>query len=258
MEVDKVECIFIDISNKNAKSFLVGCFYRPPEGSKFLPKDFNALFRELLIKVNNLSYEAILMGDLNADYMKSSNNKDLKQIIAAQGFDQLITKATRVTKDTSTLIDVILTNRRENISTSNVFPLGISDHDLIGCVRKVNHRKFTPRTITCQNFTNYDHIKMNQELSEIDFTKIYESNNVNHCWNVFKNEIMKVFNKHAPIISKTVKVRFCPWLTVELKAKMNEKHRLLCKARRTKSDEDWANFKRARNYLNNSLNYTKQ
>jgi exonuclease III len=194
LEGENIECIFIEITNKNTKSFLVGGFYRPPEGSRYLPKNFNELLRNVLIKINELSCETILMGDLNVNYLKSSKNKDLKQLIAAQGFDQLINKATRVTKDTSTLIDIILTNKKENISISNVFPIGISDHDMIGCVRKLNHRKYKPRTITCRNFTTYEPVKMNEELSAVNFDELYNCRNVNYCWEFFKTELLKVYD----------------------------------------------------------------
>ena len=73
----------------------------------------------MLIRINDFLCEKILMGHLNVEYLKSSNN-GLKQLIVAQRFDQLIKRATRVTKDKSTLIDVILTNKKENVLTSMI------------------------------------------------------------------------------------------------------------------------------------------
>ena len=142
------------------------------------------------------------MGDINADYLKPTHCKELKQIISTEGFDQLITKPTRVTHESSTLINVIIANKRENISFSNVYPIGISDHDLIGCVRKLNHRKYTPRIITCRNYTNYDHKAMCTELSSLDLNDFYDCNDVNRCWNILKNKLSYVYNKHAPMMKK--------------------------------------------------------
>ena len=43
---------------------------------------------------------------------------------------------TRVTDQTATLIDHILTNSPDKVSQSGVMDLGLSDHDLIYCTRK--------------------------------------------------------------------------------------------------------------------------
>ena len=48
LEKSLSECIWIEIYVKHSKSFLVGCFYRPPETSKYLPKSYNRLLQNLL------------------------------------------------------------------------------------------------------------------------------------------------------------------------------------------------------------------
>ena len=56
---------------------------------------------------------------------------NLSQII------QIITDPTRVTSTTESFIDHILCNKKENISQSGVIPLGIIDHFMIFCSRKI-------------------------------------------------------------------------------------------------------------------------
>ena len=58
--------------------------------------------------------------------------------------DQLINKPTRETNTSATLIDLVLTNAKENISTSGVIDLGMSDHSLIYVVRKFTLPKLRP------------------------------------------------------------------------------------------------------------------
>ena len=53
------------------------------------------------------------------------------------GLSQLIDCQTRITSNTSTLIDHILTNSQENISQSGAIDTAISDHSLIYCTRKI-------------------------------------------------------------------------------------------------------------------------
>ena len=58
------------------------------------------------------------------------------------GLSQLTDCLTRITSNTSTLIDHILTNTQENISQSGVINTAISDHSLIYCTRKIPKAKY--------------------------------------------------------------------------------------------------------------------
>lgn len=56
-------------------------------------------------------------------------------------------------KDTSksTLIDLILCNRKDNITAPGVFGLGISDHCPIACVRNTKVKKSSSRIVIKRN-----------------------------------------------------------------------------------------------------------
>ena len=71
-------------------------------------------------------------------------HSNIKDIIVGQGFKQLIESPRRITPESKTLIDVILSNKTSHIYKSNVIPLSISDHDSIYCVQKINHHKTQP------------------------------------------------------------------------------------------------------------------
>ena len=55
-----------------------------------------------------------------------------------------------------------------------------------------------------------------------------------------------------------MKGRTCPWLTPAIKKTINEKDKLLRKARKTKSPNDWQQFKITRNRCNNVIRYAKR
>ena len=90
-------------------------------------------------------------------------NKDLlpeikwyKEFCSMYGLSQLIDCPTRITSNTSTLIDHILTNTQENISQSGVINTAISDHSLIYCTRKVPKAKCKRhKEITFLSLKNY-------------------------------------------------------------------------------------------------------
>ena len=104
--------------------------------------------------------------------MKSDDNREIITIFQLYGFKQIIKKATRVTNESSTLIDLIATNDPSSISKCMVFPTSISDHDMVGCIRKVNHFKNTPRIITCCNYASYNVDNMNGDFEPGDWDSI--------------------------------------------------------------------------------------
>ena len=92
-----------------------------------MPRNFNDVFNNNFVTVNNTNKEVILLGDINANYLDRNGCKDLKQLIEANGFKQLIKDPTKVSNTSSTL-------NEKNIAKS-----------LVACVRKVNHQRFQDR-----------------------------------------------------------------------------------------------------------------
>ena len=112
--------------------------------------------------------ETILLGDMNIDYLKKADHAEIKTIIDIQGLEQLIKKPTRVTNNSKTLIDIICSTKPSSISKTDTIPTSISDHDMVGLVRKLNHFKYTPKTIRCRNYSKYNHEVMCNELNKFD------------------------------------------------------------------------------------------
>ena len=139
LERDELESIWIEIFPHNARSFLLFTIYRPHYGSKYLFKNFNTLLNDTLNVISFKHKECIILGDTNINYLDKNNHNDIKDIFTLNGYKQLVTKATRITEKSKTLIDAIFTNKPENISKTDTIPTSLSDHDMVGCVRKLNH-----------------------------------------------------------------------------------------------------------------------
>lgn len=108
LKADGIECIWIEVLFTKSKALLMGHVYRPPDTSDYLPEDFNEKFETILEKVCCENKEAMLFGDFNCDYIKERNNRPLKSIISRTGFSQMVTSPTRITKETASLIDLVL------------------------------------------------------------------------------------------------------------------------------------------------------
>ena len=72
---------------------LIGIFYRPPDSSKYLHRDFNNTFNEVLSSVSSEPSESIVLGDFNVNYLIPRDNPEFKAILNLYGFKQMIKKA---------------------------------------------------------------------------------------------------------------------------------------------------------------------
>ena len=67
----------------------------------------------------------------------SSETKKHLEFCKTFGLKQLIKSPTRVTPNTSILIDHILTNTNEKITKCGIINVGLADHQMIFCTRKI-------------------------------------------------------------------------------------------------------------------------
>ena len=75
LEKDCLETIWIEIVVKNARPLLVCVLYRPPDTSKYLDRNFESNFSDIINTIVSKNKKLILMGDLNADYLNTSKTK---------------------------------------------------------------------------------------------------------------------------------------------------------------------------------------
>lgn len=120
IESDNIESIWLEIFINKSKSFLISSIYKPPEGSKYLLKDFDESFDKMLSNVTSTKMEVILMGDCNVNFFKGANKCNFKSTLSLYGFEQLVKRATRITNESSTLIDIIATNKPSVLKSTDV------------------------------------------------------------------------------------------------------------------------------------------
>ena len=133
-------------------SVLFSVVYRPPDASK----EFYGLIAEVLEKAWLKTMHIVLLGDFNRDFLGDSSADGttesalstkaicLKSVFKLFDMHNVISYATRVTLSSSNLIDLIVTTRKDLITSSGVFPLGISDHSLIYATMNLKKRRPPP------------------------------------------------------------------------------------------------------------------
>ena len=257
-ENSNIESVWIEITPNKSKSFFVGCVYRPPDSSCHLSKEWNNIFSLDLANIFDCEKETIVVGDFNVNYLKRADHREVKDIFNGHGLTQLIKDPTRVTSSSSTLIDLIFTNKPCNISKSTVLPLSLSDHDAILCVRKLNNSKPQQKEVSSRNYRNYDENVLENDLRQSDWDYFYSCTDVNKAWESFKNIFLTTLNHHAPVVTKRIKGRPCPWLSADIKSTMDQRDKILRKARKSGKDFYWNSYKSLRNRCNNMIKNAKK
>ena len=154
LEYDEIEAIWLEILVEKENSFIIGIMYSLPENIKTLTQKFKQTLANILISLPNK--ETVILGDLNCNYLDNNNNLLIKDLFKLRGYKETIKTATWIAKDSSTFIDVILTNPQHNVINANSIVSSLSDHNVIKWVNKLNNIKLNPRTIKCRDYKNYD------------------------------------------------------------------------------------------------------
>ena len=97
----------------------------------------------------------MFFGDANVDLIKyetDSSSQNLIDTLAKYGFAQTVSKSTRVTDHSATLIDHVYTNNIENTLSSNVLTLDISDH--LATLTTIKLRAISQKHTTNSNRTD--------------------------------------------------------------------------------------------------------
>ena len=197
------------------------------------------------------------MGDFNFKYNLNIDNKEFTSIITTNGFRQIVKELTRVTDTSPSLIDLVFTNSPVKIIYTYVIISSLSEHNIIGTMRKVNHLKYPSRTIKCRNYAKYDHQKYRNYVSEIDWSLVYFSNYVDVAVSHFNSKLHKPIGDHAPFIEKRVKGRESKWLDAEIESEINSRDKLHRKAQKSKKEKDWPTYKKQCKKCNNLIKKSK-
>ena len=124
-----VESLLIELISKNSKRTILSTIYRPADGDFKAFSTFLEDVYSIFLKSNKLFYATVDFKLNVLDYNKNEKVTKFLNLTFEYGFVPVINKPTRVTKNTATTIDHIITNSllHKKINTG-IFKLDISDH----------------------------------------------------------------------------------------------------------------------------------
>ena len=133
------ESLFIETVMHDHK-VIIGVIYKPPESNTDI---FVAHFSDLMGIISKERKQCILMGDFNLDLNKIDTHNQTKDFIHSlytNAFYPTISKPTRITDHSATLLDNIITNITGYCIKSGVLYNDISDHFPVFNLLQINSK----------------------------------------------------------------------------------------------------------------------
>ena len=147
-------------------------------------------------------------GCKNNNLVSATASNDVKsylQFCTMFGLTQIVKSPTRITFSSTSLIDHILASLPDRISQEGVMNVGLSDHQLIYCIRKISRVKTrgVHKIIRFCSRKNYAVDAYKNALKKINFPNYEYFEDVNRAYSDFFQKLMTVIDNVAPCKTKS-------------------------------------------------------
>ena len=106
----------------------------------------------------------------------------------------------------TSLLDHILTNSSERVSQSGAADVGLSDHQMTYCARKITRLKHNShRFVKTRSFKNYSKDSYLQELENAKFPEYSKFTGINCAYSDFIGKLTTIIDKVAPVREMCIK-----------------------------------------------------
>lgn len=204
---------------------------------------------EIIDKIAARNTNLILLGDFNIDLIKVNSHNKTNAFIEeffSRGLSPLITKPTRITDYSATLIDHIHTN----INNKNVIPgiiiTDVSDHCGIFSIFKNGRKKTKHKPALYRSFCPNNIQMFKNTISNIDFVNVLNTDDPDTSYNNFMIKLHSVFEATFPLINahrNNKKKKRNEWMTNGSIVSSNMKNMLYLKKLKKATEENNTKYK---------------
>ncbi|CAL8098753.1 unnamed protein product [Orchesella dallaii] len=194
----KVEAVVSRMNAENHKAYIVAAVYRPPcYTSDQIKEDIEAL-NIIMNELSDTKKPYFILGDFNMG--RDNAYFQLKYLCKRYNAKQLITKPTRG----KAILDLLITNSPKLCKNTTVIDSYISDHNAILTTLNLTRTKHEKVAVKYRAFNRIVPKDIHNDLDTYKNTLLTQADiNLDDMYNDITNMILTVFNKHAPIRTKT-------------------------------------------------------
>ena len=177
------------------------------------------------------------------------------------GLTQLIQSSTRITTNSSTLIDVVLTSAPQFHSVSGVLKCTMSDHYAVFTVIDNNSRnKAKPHLVTIRDYKRFHLKNFLHDLSSLSstFTTYSTYHSVHTAWNKWKSVFLECSNHYAPLKTFRVSQVTSTFITPDIRQLIYHRDYLHSKAVKYSDELLWSEYRKIRNLITSQISKSKK
>ena len=256
---DFMETLFVEIDKSafNSNTHIIcGVVYRPPNTSI---DDFLATFETFLSTITNEHKLSYICGDFNLNLLNADNHVPTRNFIDtmyANSFLPLISKPTRVTTASATLLDHIYCNevlRYDHFQ--GILYTGLTDHFPIFAINtRLRGSQYNEKSTTKRNYCQRNVNEFCSHIRNTDWSDVIQTTECQESYNKFHNKLHALYSSCFPIESavRGYKNRK-PWLSNSLKTSIKRKNHLFVCMKKNPTVENTQEYKNYHRQLRSLL-----
>ena len=234
--------------------------YRPPYSDvhKVPMSTFFAEFADYVETILLSKEELLILGDFNIhiDVAGDSDANKLSDFFESVGLQQHVEQHTQAQGHT---LDLVISRRSDNIIEDLPrVDRFLSDHGTVLFSLKSIKPSLLEKTISYRKLKSIDLNSLQSDLAATDLCR-NPPEVLEDLARSYNSTLKVVLDKHAPLITRSIKVRpRVPWFNEEIKTAKRERRKAEKRWRRTRLDSDLAAFKVKRNAATALMNKARR
>lgn len=198
--------------------------------------------------------DVILVGDFNVNILEDRRLSDDMSAIGLNLVNHSL--PTHFTRTSNTLLDLCFVNNMSRLLLYDQLSASLfSKHDLIFLAYDF-HTEIQNQTIYYRDFKNLDYQSLTNELSTIQWNRMFYMTNVDDQVNFLHNNMDLLYNKYINIKTKRIRNEH-PWFSNEIKLLIAKRNHSYARWKRFKTTELHETFKSLRNRVNTLVKISK-
>ena len=247
MELNDLECLWLEIKIRTSKRVLIGVFYRPPNsGNNYysLIEDSIGLARESGID------DIIITGDFNLNTLVDNSGRKINSLSQQFAFEQCISDPTHYTENSSSVIDLLFVSNSNSLVHSGVGEPFLEQNIRFHCpiFGIFRYRKPVKKAIR-RRIWKYDsgnYVQLRQNMSDTDCSLI-RNTNIDLFTSNLTESIIDISNNCIPNKVISINPFEPPWMNADIKLKIRQRKRAYRKAKHNNFQIHWTRFRSLRN-----------
>lgn len=253
---DVIEQLWLEIKTDKEKT-AVGVVYKPPT---FNTELFLNELEDTLILITPSMKNILITGDFNINLLNIENAgvENFYSVLETFNLKQIIEVPTRVTETSESLLDLIIVSMEEDIVEKGVIENELSDHHLTHCTLQVCGGRGGPRIFTYRNFKHFEYEKFQTDLFQIPWYVMFDLNSVDEKLDYLVNNLIYLFDIHAPMTTSRFTRPYAPWITDNIKIMISIRDKVLKRFKNTNNIAHKNFYKEIRNYTTQAIKREKK